>query len=164
MQMLPSRLIVGAILFCVLAPARAAEPPQALRNTPLVVIVSSQSTLRDISYALLRLVFKGEIAEHQGIRLVPFNYGPSDPLRVAFDRLALGFSPDATGRHWVDRRIRGQSAPPRTIPSQDLLRAVVAKIPGGIGYVTADQVDGTVRALSVDGHRYDDPDYPLAPE
>jgi GNAT superfamily N-acetyltransferase len=127
----------------------------------LVVIVAADSKLRDISHALLRRIFLGEPTEYEGQRWVPFNYGPDDALRVAFDELALRLSKEATGRYWVDRRIRGQGLPPRAIATQTLLRAVVARLPGAIGYITADQLNSSVRALTIDGVAHDRPGYRL---
>lgn len=128
---------------------------------PIVVIVAADSKLRDISHAMLRRIFLGEPSEYQGVRWVPFNYGPDDALRVSFDDLALRLSKEASGRYWVDRRIRGEGLPPRAIPNQSLLRAVVARLPGAIGYITADNLNGSVRALTVDGIAYDRPNYQL---
>lgn len=136
-----------------------AQPPAAPSH--LVVIVAADSTLRDVSRALLKRVFLGEPAEHDGVRMVPLNYAPDDPLRVAFDRAALGFSSEASGRYWVDRRIRGQGLPPRAVPTPALLRAVVARLRGGIGYIAPDQLNPTVKALTIDGARHTDAAYPL---
>jgi hypothetical protein len=132
-----------------------------VERKPLVVIVAADSTLRDISHALLRRIFLGEPTEYEGVRWVPFNYGPDDPLRISFDALAFHLSKEASGRYWVDRRIRGQGLPPRAIANQPLLRAVIARLPGAIGYVTADQLNGSVRALTLDGVAYDRPNYQL---
>lgn len=142
-------------------PSPAATPPVPPR---LVVVVSAGSTLKEISHGLLRRVFLGEPAEHGGVRLIPLNYAPGDPLRSAFDRAALGLSPDAVGRYWVDRRIRGQGLPPRTVGSAALMRAVVARLPGAIGYLPREQLGADLRALPIDGITYDDPEYLLVDE
>jgi hypothetical protein len=141
-----------------LAPGLAQSPRL---STPVAVIVSAQSDMRDISSAFLRRIFLGEPSEFQGQRLVPLNYAPSDPLRVAFDRAALNLGPEQAGRYWVDRRIRGQGLPPRAISGQKLLRNVVARLAGAVGYVTPDQLDESVRALTIDGKSYTDRGYPL---
>ena len=145
-----------ALVLMAQASAQVARP-----RKPLVVIVAANSKLRDISHALLRRIFLGEAAEQQGLRWVPFNYPPDDPLRIAFDQQAFDLSPAAVGRYWVDRRIRGQGMPPRALASQTLLRAVVARLPGAIGYVTSDQLNQSVRALTIDGIAYDRPNYQL---
>ena len=154
--------LLSAVLLALLLLLSGAGPTESKRlEARLVVIVAAQSPLQDISRPLLRRVFTGNPAELGGTRLVPLNYGPDDPLRTAFDRLVLGFSQEAAGRYWVDRRIRGQGLPPRAIPNVALLRAVVAKLPGAIGYVTADKLDATVKPLRIDGHDYTSAEYPL---
>ena len=139
-------------------------PRASAGGTPrLVVVVSAGTALRDIPLATLRRVFKGDLAVVDGVHLVPFNYAPSDPIRVEFDHVALGMNADQVGRYWIDRRIRGQGMPPRTAPSPTVLKAVVAKLAGAIGYIPAQQLDASVRALTIDGKPYDAGGYPLTP-
>jgi len=158
-----ARMLSVFLLFLTAAsPLDHAATAQAGPSPRIVVIVAADSTLRDVSHALLKRIFLGEPAEHDGARIVPLNYGPDDPLRIAFDRLALGLSPEAAGRYWVDRRIRGQGLPPRAVPTQSLVRAVVARLRGSIGYITPDQLDPSVRALTIDGAHYTDPTYQLS--
>lgn len=153
---------LACAIVVLLALLTGAGPTESKRlDGRLVVIVSAQSPLQDISRPMLRRAFSGDPAVLGGMRLVPLNYGPEDPLRAAFDRLVLGFSQEAAGRYWVDRRIRGQGLPPRAIPNVTLLRAVVAKLPGAIGYLTADKLDATVKPLRVDGKDFGAADYPL---
>lgn len=151
---------LGLITWSLLSLAPVSAEATATRK-PLVVIVAAGSKLRDISHALLRRIFLGEPTAHQGVRWVPFNYVPDDPLRISFDERAFDMSQEAIGRYWVDRRIRGQGMPPRAVASQTLLRAVVARLPGAIGYITSDQLHQSVRALTVDGVAYDRPNYLL---
>ena len=42
-----------------------------------------------------------------------------------------------------------------------LLRAVVAKLPGAISYLSADKLEGSLKALRIDGKDHASPDYPL---
>jgi hypothetical protein len=135
----------------------AAEP------TPLVLVLvtSKELQVRDISFGVARRAFLGDATELGGRRVVPFNYAVGDPLREAFDRLLLNMGPDQVGRYWVDRRIRGQGMPPKTVPSRQLMRAVVGRIPGVLGYLTPDYLDSSVQPLTIDGKRHTDPGYPL---
>jgi hypothetical protein len=159
-QLALATLLLVLCCQCLLGFAGATAQSKAEKK-PFVAIVAADSKLRDISHALLRRIFLGEPTEYQGVRWVPFNYGPDDPLRVGFDELALRLSKEASGRYWVDRRIRGEGLPPRAISNQSLLRAVVARLPGAIGYITADQLNSSVRALTVDGIAFDRPNYQL---
>jgi hypothetical protein len=157
--------IFAVSIFCgvsaVLAPwATAQDTPRVL-----VVIAAKELGITDLSLAVLRRAFSGELTDVRGKRMMPFNYGPGDAIRVAFDKAVLGMTPELVGRYWIDRRIRGQSLPPKTVPSQQVLRALVAKLgaqTGAIGYITADQLDATVQPIRIEGKAYTAPDYALA--
>ncbi|MET0340547.1 MAG: hypothetical protein ABW252_06075 [Polyangiales bacterium] len=160
------RFALASLLLTMLAtgldgPAVRAAPGKPV---PIAVVVSARSTWSEISLALLRRAFLGELAEYAGVRLVPFNHDAADPVRVAFDAQVLDMTAAMSGRYWVDRRIRGQGLPPRTIATVALLRAVIARLPGGIGYLPADQLDASVKALQIDGLAPGHPAYPLRVE
>jgi len=143
-------------------PIRAsAQTANSASRATIVVIIGNQTGITEMSNALLRRVFRGDPTELNGRRLTPFNYAVESPLRRHFDLNALGMSTGEVGRYWIDRRIRGQGLPPRTVPSQAMARAVVARLPGAIAYITASELDPAVHAVNIDGKRYSDRDYPL---
>jgi ABC-type phosphate transport system substrate-binding protein len=135
----------------------------AQAHDPLVVIVSLQTSMTDISLATLRRVFQGEATNAtDGKRLIPMNSPLKSAERELFDRKVLGLEPAAVGRFWIDRRIRDEGLPPRTLPSVDLGVRVVASYPGAIAYVRASVAGKSVRILKVDGKSYSDPGYLFA--
>jgi hypothetical protein len=81
--------------------------------------------------------------------------------RGAGSTVVLQMAPPSVSAYWIDRRIRGQGLPPRTVPTPQLMKAVVAKLPGAIGYIAIDQLDDAVQALLIDGKAPSDPRYPL---
>jgi hypothetical protein len=128
----------------------------------LVAIVGATNPLKDASTGLLRRAFQGEAAEYaSGKRLIAINMPPANPLRQQFDKAVLGLKPEEIGRFWVDRRIRGESAPPKTVPSPELALRLVMSLPGAISYVTSDLLNEKVRALTIDGKAAGQPGYPL---
>jgi hypothetical protein len=128
----------------------------------MVVIVSANSPLVNMSLPDLRRVFMGEVQyDQRRQKLIPFNFDAGHVVRQAFDLAALGLSPEAAGRHWIDRKIRGQGQPPRSVASARLIREIVLRLPGAIGYVPASELGPGVRALTIDGIKYGDPSYPL---
>ena len=137
----------------------AAAPAQAL--VPLVVIVAADSPLKSVSSAELRRLFLHRSDSIQGETLIPFNHPAGMPLRERFDRAMLGMTPAEVGRFWVDRRLRSQPGPPRSVSSPQLLKRLTAKLQGAITYIEADQLDNSVRALNVDGSHYTDSAYAL---
>lgn len=145
------RTLIAACLACLVCLACLATPTTAAaEGKKLVVVVARGSKVTSISRAELRRCFLGEPTTAAGKPLVPFNAAPSTPERAGFDRAILGMSPDEVGRFWVDRKVRGQSAPPRSLPTTHIIK-VVAKFPNAIGYVPADQLTADLQPVAVDG-------------
>lgn len=136
--------------------------PAGATNKPLVVVVGAATPLRNISLGELRRAFLGEAVEAgTGKRLVPINHPSGTPTRDRFDLAVLGLKPEAVGRFWVDRRIRDQSPPPKTVQSAELAIRVVASLPGAITYGTSELVNDQLRAVTIDGKAAGQPGYPL---
>lgn len=130
-------------------------------GTTFVVVAGQAFGLSDLPLGVLRRAYDGDPTRVDGMRLIPFNYPPEHALRQRFDLLVLELRPSAIGRYWIDRRIRGEGHPPRTLQHPDVLKAVVARLRGAIGYLPVEQLDSSVRALTIDGHPHTAAAYPL---
>ncbi len=127
----------------------------------LWLITAKSNGLSDLSLADLRSAYRGKKVSAGGVKLIPFNHPVGTPDRVAFDRIVLGMSPEEIGRFWVDQRIRGGEAPPRTIDSVNLLVRVVGALPGALAYVREGFSSPELKVLSLEGRKPEDPHYPL---
>ena len=145
-------IVIGLCLALLGSPARA-------DGKKLVVVVAKGSSVTNLSRTDLKRCFTGEEVSAGGKTLVPFNASPNTPDRIGFDKAVLGMSPDEVGRFWIDRKVRGQSAAPRSLPSAAHVAKVAAKFPGAIGYLPADQLTSDIQAVSVDGVAYTDAKY-----
>jgi hypothetical protein len=125
----------------------------------LVIVVAKGSTLTNISRGDLKRCFTGERIASGDKMLVPFNAAPASADRAGFDKAVLGMTPDEIGRFWIDRKVRGQNAAPRSLPSAAHIAKVAAKFPGAIGYLPADQLTSDVQPVAVDGVPYTDARY-----
>lgn len=163
MRKLPLSLFTVAVgvLSAGLAVPPAPTTVRAQAPQTLAIVVNPGLGVRDIPFSTLRRVFSGETTELGGKRLIPFNHPPKDDARRRFDLVVLKLSPDMIGPYWVDRRLRGQNGPPKTVPEPALLLAVVSRIQGGIGYVPTTMSTNMVGVLTVDGKAPTDPNYPL---
>ncbi|HEX2677671.1 MAG TPA: hypothetical protein VHM19_13560 [Polyangiales bacterium] len=124
-------------------------------DEPLAVIVNPTSYSGPLSADRLEAVFTMSQRDWSpGKPIIPFNYSPGFTMRDTFDRAVLGMAPDEVARYWIDRRIRGLGDSPRKVPSVALMRRVVAKLPGAIGYVPVSAVLPDVRVVAwvKDGH------------
>jgi hypothetical protein len=127
----------------------------------LVVVVAKGSSVTNISRADLKRCFLGDAVSGGGKTLVPFNAATGTPDRVGFDKGVLGMTPDEVGRFWVDRKVRGQSGAPRSLPSAAHMAKVAAKFPGAIGYLSEDQLTSDIQPVEIDGVAYTDSRYNL---
>jgi hypothetical protein len=127
----------------------------------LVVVVARGSSVTNISRSDLRRCFTSEPVSAGDATLIPFNAAPGTPERAGFDRAVLGMSPEEVGRFWVDRKIRGQSGAPRSLPSAAHVAKVAAKFPHAIGYLPEDQLTSDIQAVTVDSVAYTDIRYDL---
>jgi len=117
------------LVLCALLGATAV-PATGAPKRGIVVVVAKGSKVHSLTRAELKRCFTGEPVVIDGQRLYPFNFPPSSPERAAFDRAVLGMSPEEAGRFWVDRKIRGQSEPPRSLPSAAHVTKIVTKFAG----------------------------------
>jgi hypothetical protein len=117
----------------------------------LAVVVAKDSTISELSLRDLRRLYKGEPINADGKRLVPINLAAHSKERTAFERAVLGMNSESVARYWIDRKIRGQSGPPKTIDAADLMQRVIGRLEGSIGYVTLEEMRPEVKAIRVDG-------------
>jgi hypothetical protein len=130
----------------------------------LVVVVAKGSSVTNISKIDLKRCFLGDPIAAGGKTLVPFNAEARTLERAGFDEAVLGMSPDETGRFWVDRKVRGQSGAPRSLPSMLYVIKVVAKFPAAISYVPVDQLTPDLQPVSIDGVVYTSASYSVFTE
>ena len=143
------------------ATASASPALNAGEKVRFALVVAKESPIADVSFYDLRRVYKGEAVNVAGKRLVPLNLTPASDNRVRFDQAVLGMTPEAVSRYWIDRKIRGQSGPPKALDAPDLVQRVVARLDGAIGYVRANEVKAGVKVVRIDGKTPRDSGYPI---
>jgi len=151
------------LLLAGLAAVRSAGAESGQRKR-LVVVVAEGSPTSNLSQSDLKRIFTGVAVVAEGKKFVPFNFQPGTRERTAFDSFALGMSAAEVGRFWVDRRVRGQGEPPRALPSSMHMAKVVARFPGAIGYLAADQLGPGLKAIKVGGVAHTEPTYAIVLE
>ena len=149
-----SRVLAVTSLFAAGAPL----PRRA--DAQIAVIVSRSSPLQSVTSDELKRMFLGStkaFADLTPVMLVEY-----PPLRQAFYRSALALSDLQFKRHWIKLVFSGEVVtPPSQIADEPEVRRFVASHPGAIGFLPLSAVDGTVRALTVDGHAPSDPAYKI---
>ena len=149
-------------LASILLPASSVGLLHAAPSNVLVVVVSQDSRLREISLRDLRRLYLGENLDGpDGKRIIPLNHNRNATERILFDERILGMGSDEVGRYWIDRKIRGQPGPPRTASPLDRLRAAIRRVQGTLSYLRVGDVQDGMKVLLIDGKAPGDPGYPL---
>lgn len=139
-------VFVAALTFMPVAPSVHAV------RVPLVLIAHPAVRATTAHVNELRALFLRQSEQLGGQKVIPVTYVTGHALRVEFDRRVLGMTVDEAARYWVDARIRGLGAPPRSVSSPQLLVRVVASLPGTIGYAPKPLSEGaSVKVLKVEG-------------
>jgi hypothetical protein len=137
------------------------RPSALTARDPLVVVAGIGFPANDISLAALKTAFRGQTAQVGGKRVIPINHAVGTEMRIEFDRVVLDLEPSAVGRYWVDRRIRDEGLPPKSIPTAELAVRVVAAVPAAVTYARRNMLNPKVKVLTVDGKSAGDKDYAL---
>jgi hypothetical protein len=131
-------LRIGTALALLLVLAAAIAPATArvrAQHEPLAVIMAARTKITSLSAAELTRVFRGMLTRNEdGDRFVPVNQPAGTPLRAAFDQAVLGLSSAQAQAFWIDQKIRGAVAEPRTVTTVALAVKFVAIYPGAISY------------------------------
>lgn len=132
-------------------PAALAAPAAPARQKPLTLVVIANLDVPDsaASRARVRRIFlRRERFWHGGRPTAPVNLPATSPLRAAFSRRVLGSSPQALADYWNDLYFHGTQPPP-VLESEAAVILYVARTPGGVGYVSADALQGSKQRASV---------------
>lgn len=159
-------LMVMAVLLLEVCPDWAegrAAPSAAGTDESLAIIVNQANTINDISLKELRTIFLGERSHWpNGRRITLVMMDPGLGERKAVLRDICRMSETEFSRHFLQGLFTGEVfVSPKTLSTPTGVRKFVFNVPGAIGYVRASDVDGTVKAIRVNGHGPDDSEYPL---
>ncbi len=134
----------------VAGPVRAvhAGPPPADPNA-LAIIASQKTIVPDASVVLLRDIFlKKVVLTPEGDEYIPVNLPPTNPLRMAFNRMVIHMDAQQNELFW-DRAYFGGTSPPYVLGSERAVLRFVATENAAIGYVRACFVTPAVKVLKL---------------
>jgi hypothetical protein len=134
------RLAVAVLLLVLLAPAGAEERPR-------IAVVVHPSRAAELTTDVVRQIYlRRKRFWDDGTPIVPLNLAAGMPLRDVFSRLVLGESEARIADYWNRQYFYG-ILPPATLASTQAIRRYVASDPNAVGYLPADDVDGSVRSV-----------------
>jgi hypothetical protein len=116
-----------------------------------VVIVNSSNQFDSLSRTKVSYVFLRKVSRWPwGAEAAPANLPTSEPTRQEFLQQVLRMNEGLLAEYWIDQRATRGISPPTEVRDPAAVKLWVAARPGGIGYIPASALDGTVKALRVD--------------
>jgi ABC-type phosphate transport system substrate-binding protein len=139
-------------------------PLSTLQRGDLAIIVHKSNPVQNLSLAELREYFlaqRSQWSTRQKIRVAMRE--PGSPEREAVLRLICGMNRDQDfTTYFLHAKFSEQVIDePRSLDSTSNMIRFVANVSGAIGYVRADEVDPSVRVITVDNASPGDPGYKL---
>jgi len=142
-------------------PAQPASQPAV--PPPLAVIVHPANPVENLTVSELRRIFMLDTQtwpHGRKITVVLREKGQAE--RADGIRIICGLTEREYDRQVLFRTFQGSvNIGPRSIQSSATMLRFVQNAPGAVGYVNADEFDGTVKLLRIDGLLPDNPRYPL---
>ena len=142
-------------------PAQTASQPAV--PPPLAVIVHPANPVENLTVGELRRIFMLDTQtwpHGRKITVVLREKGQAE--RADGIRIICGLTEREYDRQVLFRTFQGSvNIGPRSIQSSATMLRFVQNAPGAVGYVNADEFDGTVKLLRIDGLLPDNPRYPL---
>ncbi len=142
----------------------SSRPLSVLQHSDLAIIVHKSNTVQNLSLAELREYFlaqRSQWSTRQKIRIAMRE--PGSPEREAVLRLICGMNRDQDfTTYFLHAKFSEQVIDePRSLDSTSNMIRFVANVSGAIGYVRADEVDPSVRVITVENVSPGDPGYKL---
>ncbi|HUA62603.1 MAG TPA: hypothetical protein VML19_27855 [Verrucomicrobiae bacterium] len=140
-----------------------AMPALAVADDDLVVIVNKSNPVADVSKTQLRKLILGEQDSWAGGKKVSVILrAPGQPERSGVLRSVCGMSEDDFNQYLLHAKFGGESgAAPKALGSGASVRQLVMTLPGGIGFVRAEDVNDSVKIVTVDGVAAGQPGYKI---
>lgn len=142
MPMRMFHIFLWLVLVAGLAPVRAGE---------IVVIVNpnnpvSTMTAREVSDLYLGRS-RSFVQDEQRLPAAVYEQPQDSVLRESFFRVLNGMNLRQLNAYWARLRFSGEVLPPMALADGRMVLDAVSRTRGGIGYVDAAQVDGSVKVV-----------------
>jgi ABC-type phosphate transport system substrate-binding protein len=138
---------------------------QAARNNEkgLAIIVNRSNPVDNLSRTELRAIFLGQRSHWaNGRRITLVMMEPGQPEREAVLRQVCRLGEAEFRRRFLQGLLTGEVlVSPKTLASPIGVRKFVFNVPGAIGYLKPEDVDDSVKVVSIDEHFPGDAEYAL---
>jgi len=114
----------------------------------IAVVVSSSSTIGEITPKIAKSIFLGKISEMEdGTKVMPIDQEAEEAPYAEFYLKIVKKKPEQLASYWSRRVFTGKGTPPKMVSDDDDVLELVSRNPNLIGYISAGAVDDTVKVI-----------------
>ena len=140
-------------LICILCLSALLAPVAGAAEDDLAVVVNKTNPVDNLTKAQLRKIILGDQpAWSAGKKVTIILRAPGQPDRAGVLRSVCGMGEEDFTQHQMQASFNGEGGnAPKVVATGEAVRTAVATLPGAIGFMRADEVNDSVRAVTVDG-------------
>lgn len=117
----------------------------------VVVVVATSSPVKTLARTQVADIFLGKTSRFpDGGQAVPIDQTEDSPTRDEFYTTFTGKSAAQLKAHWSKIIFTGRGQPPQAVSSGAEVKKRIAGNPDTIGYIDAQELDGSIRALALE--------------
>lgn len=118
-----------------------------VRADDLLVVTGLDTPVKNLSSKQLENIFlRKNLLGKNGLKWIPLNLAPENPLRRAFSEALLKRKPEALETYWNEQYFNGIT-PPHVVASEEAMLRFVTNTPGAIGYILPCHLDNRVQII-----------------
>jgi hypothetical protein len=157
------KLWIAVTLALALAAPSSAPSGEVLLVERFAVIVHPSTAVHDVTLSQLRRIFLGEQQFWPGgDRVVLFVHEPGTAPRAVVLKELYRMNEGEFRRYWIAKTFRDDiSTGPKIVSSSALAKRLTATIPGAIAVIPAEDIDASVKVLTVESRGPRDDGYVL---
>lgn len=121
----------------------------ATKPRDLVIVVNPDNQVMTLTPTQVKSFYTGKLTELQGQKMIPINQTLESEPAVAFLKKYIGMTPAEYKDFWLTQQLKSGGVAPMVQKTSVNVRLMVSQLPGGIGYVWSDEVDETVKVVTV---------------
>lgn len=131
------------------------NPPSSLSADPVVVIVSLQNPVNEITQERLQEAYLTEGKKWaDGSTIVPLNLIQSHPASILFRERVLKKTAADLNVFWIQQVFSWKGSPPIILKEDQEVKAYISSHKEAIGYIRSSALDSTVKSIRVDGKAF----------
>ena len=124
----------------------------SMASAELVIIVNKDNPANNIPMSKLKQVYTGDLKLWDNSKkVVPVDLSEKDPMAIKFVTTVLGVDMDTKRAYWIKKVFSGAGTPPHVEKDEKSVVKFVATEAGAIGYVQKENVDNSVKVITLDG-------------